>query len=77
MQFELWAKKRPVDGIGFPYEHIETFMDEVQKYYMIGKLDRDVYQEAMVVRTEWQQEPSCVMYVEFPKEEKIVKRLKR
>jgi len=67
MQFELWAKRRPVDGRGFQYEHIETFNDENQKYYMLDKLDREIFMEGMVLKTEWQQPPSCVMYVEFEK----------
>lgn len=67
MQFELWARKRPVNGTGFPYEQICVFNDEQNKYYMLDKLDREIYMEGMVIRTEWQQEPRCVLYVEFEK----------
>ena len=60
--FELWAKKRPVDGRGFPYEFIFNFNDESYKYTALDMLDRDVYQEAMVVRGN-----DCIMYVELEK----------
>ena len=60
--FELWAKKRPVDGIGYPYEFIFSFNDESYKYTALDMLDRDVYQEAMVVRGN-----DCIMYVELEK----------
>ena len=60
--FELWAKKRPVDGIGYPYEFIFSFNDESYKYTALDMLDRDVYQEAMIVR-----ENDCIMYVELEK----------
>ena len=60
--FELWARKRPVDGIGYPYEFIFSFNDESYKYTALDMLDRDVYQEAMVVRGN-----DCIMYVELEK----------
>lgn len=60
--FELWARKRPVDGVGYPYEFIFSFNDESYKYTALDMLDRDVYQEAMVVRGN-----DCVMYVELQK----------
>ena len=60
--FELWARKRPVDGIDYPYEFIFSFNDESYKYTALDMLDRDVYQEAMVVRGN-----DCIMYVELEK----------
>ena len=60
--FELWARKRPVDGIGYPYEFIFSFNDESYKYTALDMLDRDIYQEAMVVRGN-----DCIMYVELEK----------
>ena len=50
------------------YELIEIFQDEQQKFYMLDKINPDFYSEAMIVRTEWQQMPSCVMYKEFDNE---------
>jgi hypothetical protein len=60
--FELWARKRPVDGVGYPYEFIFSFNDESYKYTALDMLDRDIYQEAMVVRGN-----DCIMYVELEK----------
>lgn len=60
--FELWARKRPVDGVGYPYEFIFNFNDESYKYTALDMLDRDIYQEAMVVRGN-----DCIMYVELEK----------
>ena len=62
--FELWAKKRPVNGRGFPYEFIFNFSDENYKYTAMDTLDRSIYQEALIVR---RAEHSCVMYREFEK----------
>ena len=47
---ELWAKKRPVNGRGSPYEWITNFNREEQKFYMTDQLDREIYQECMVVK---------------------------
>ena len=62
--FELWARKRPIDGKGFPYEFIFNFNDESYKYTAIDTLDRSIYQEALIVRSV---DHSCVMYSEFEK----------
>lgn len=62
--FELWAKKRPINGKGFPYEFIFNFNDESYKYTAMDTLDRSVYQEALIVRSI---DHSCVMYSEFEK----------
>ena len=60
--FELWGRKRVVNGVGFPYEFIFSFDDESYKYTALDTLDRNIYQEAMVVRGN-----DCVMYVELQK----------
>lgn len=60
--FELWGRKRPVDGIGHVYEFIFSFDDESYKYTAMDTLDRSVYQEGMIVN---KYDNSCVMYVEF------------
>ena len=60
--YELWARKRLIDGRGFPYEFIFSFDNEDYKYTAIDKLDTSVYQEAMVVRNN-----DCILYVEFEK----------
>lgn len=58
--YELWAKRRPVEGIGSPYEFITSFEREEQKYYITDQLDRSIYMECMVVK-----DNRCVFYREF------------
>ena len=60
--FELWAKRRIIDGVGSPYEFIFSFNDESYKYTALDMLDRDIYQEAMIVKGN-----DCIMYVELEK----------
>ena len=59
---ELWARRRAVNGVGFPYEFIFDFYDESYKYSALDTLDRNIYQEAMIVRGN-----DCIMYVELQK----------
>lgn len=75
MQYELWGKKRPVNGVGSQFEKIEVFNDECNKYYVMSKLDTEIYKEGLVIQTEWQQEPRVVLYQEF--DLPYTKRLKR
>lgn len=58
--YELWARKRTKDNIGYDYEHICNFENENQKYFMIDCLDKNFYQEAMVILNQ-----QCVLYIEF------------
>ena len=60
--FELWARKRAVNGVGFPYEHIFNFDNESYKYTALNTLDKNIYQEAMVTSGN-----DCLMYVELEK----------
>ena len=71
--FELWARKRPVDGRGFPYEFIFSFDDESYKYTAMDTLDKNIYQEASIIRSE---DRSCIMYGEFEKPMILRKNLK-
>ena len=60
--YSLWARKRLMNGKGFPYEFIFDFEDESFKYTALGKIDKSVYQEAMIVK-----DNKCIMYVELEK----------
>ena len=60
--FELWARKRAVNGVGFPYDHIFNFDNESYKYTALNTLDKSIYQEAMIT-----QGNDCIMYVELEK----------
>lgn len=62
--FELWAKKRPTEKEGSSYEFVFNFDNENYIYTAIDTLDRNVYQEGLIIRSE---NHSCVMYKEFEK----------
>lgn len=59
---QLWARKRPIEGRGQPYEFIFSFEDERYSYTAIGTLDKNVYQECMILNNN-----ECIMYVELEK----------
>ncbi len=63
--FELWARKRPIDGKGFPFEFIFNFDNEDYCFTALDTLDRDIYQEALIVK-----EQRCIMSVEWEQENK-------
>lgn len=60
--YELWARKGAINGVGYPYEFIFDFDNESYKYTALDTLDRNIYQEAMIVRGN-----DCIMYVELQK----------
>lgn len=60
--YELWARKRKVEGKGFPYAFIFDFDNPNYSYTAIDTLDKNVYQECMIIDNN-----ECIMYVEFEK----------
>lgn len=60
--YELWAKRRPVEGKGYPFEYISSFTRKEAFYYITDQLDRSIYQECLIVR-----DNVCVFYREFEK----------
>ena len=58
----LWARRRPVEGKGFPYEYIASFSNIDQRFYITDQLNREIYQECLVVTKD-----TCVFYREFDK----------
>ena len=60
--FELWDRRRKVNGIGSPYELIFNFDNESYKYTALDTLDESIYQEAMITSGN-----DCIMYVELEK----------
>lgn len=64
--FELWAKRITTRR----YEYITSFDDERQKFYMMDRLDRNIYSEAMILNNQ-----QCTMYREF--EKPLVRSLKK
>ena len=59
---QLWARKRKIEGRGQPYELIFEFNDIKYSYTAIDTLDKNIYQECMVIDNN-----ECVMYVELEK----------
>lgn len=68
--YELWAKRRPINGRGYPYEWITNFEHEKQKFYITDQLDREIWQECMVIKDQ-----ELIFYREF--EKPLVRRLKK
>lgn len=60
MMLELWARKRPVKGTGYPYEYIFSFENESYCYTALDTLDREIYQEALITKDD-----RCIMSVEW------------
>ena len=60
--FSLWGRKRVVNGVGSPYEHIFNFDNEDYCFTALDTLDRNIYQEAMITK-----DNACIMFVEFEK----------
>ena len=69
--FELWAKRRAINGVGDTYHKILEFEREEQKYYMMDKIDREEYQEVIIMECN-----RLVMYREF-EEQHIITRVRR
>jgi hypothetical protein len=66
MQYELWARSRESKV----YEFQDSFTDESEKYYRIDTVDTEVYDEAMVLITDFDKEPKMVLYQELDKKPK-------
>jgi len=66
--YSLWARKRPVEGRGFPYEFIFSFDNRDYCFTAMDTLDREIYQECMIIQNE-----RCVIYREFDKPRQYVR----
>lgn len=60
--FELWARKRKIEGRGQPYEFISQFNDINYSYTAIDTLDKNIYEECMIIDNN-----ECIMYVKLEK----------
>lgn len=72
MQYELWARTRESKV----YEFQDSFTDEKEKYYRIDTVDTEIYDEAMVLVTDYGKEPKLDIYVDLdkrPQREKIIR----
>ena len=72
MQYELWARTRESKI----YEFQDSFTDENEKYYRIDTVDTEIYDEAMVLVTDYGKEPKLDIYVDLdkrPQRENIIR----
>jgi hypothetical protein len=69
--YQLWARRRPIEGKGFPFEYITSFSNIDQRFYITDQLNREIYQECLVVTKD-----SCVFYREFDKP-MVLKKVKK
>ena len=69
--YQLWAKRRPVEGKGFPYEYITSFSNIDQRFSVTDRLDRALYLECLVIKNN-----TCVFYREFEKP-MVLKKVKK
>ena len=72
MQYELWARSRETKV----YEFIKAFQDKNQSYCLLDQVDPNFYCEAIILLTEWQQQPKCVMFRELKAKVKTLQRFK-
>ena len=47
------------------YSFIVSFLFGCCFYYMLDLVDSELYSEAMIVQTEWKQQPRCIMCIEL------------
>ena len=66
MQYELWARSRETKV----YEFQDSFTDRNERDYRIDTVDREVYNEAMVLITDIGKEPKLDMYIDLDKKPK-------
>ena len=67
--FSIWARKRPVNGVGYPFEWICNFENEQAKFYLTDQLDREIYEECLVMEGR-----RLVLYREFEKPHNRIKK---
>lgn len=78
MPYELWARKRPIDGKGHKYEFVTSFMEEYLAQTKMDTLDRNVWQEAMVVkRAKKEIDNDIIMFREFDRPYQYTKKRTR
>ena len=72
MQYELWARTRESKI----YEFQDSFTDKKERYYRIDTVDTEVYDEAVVLVTDYGKEPKLDIYVDLdkrPQRENIIR----
>ena len=63
MRYELFSRSRETKV----YEFQDSFTDEKERYYRIDCLDSDLYDEAIILITEFKQEPKLDLYIDLNK----------
>lgn len=70
MQYELWARSKQTKV----YEFIDSFTDPQMKWSKMDEIDTDVYYEAMIVKTDYNEMPRLETYVELDHKPKTIKK---
>lgn len=66
MQYELWARSRE-SGV---YKFQDSFTNKQERDYRIDTVDREVYNEAVVLITDYGKEPKLDVYIDLDKKPK-------
>ena len=66
MRYELFARSRETKV----FEFQDSFTDEKERYYRIDTVDTDLYDEAIILITEFRQEPKLDLYINLDKKPK-------
>lgn len=69
MQYELFARSRETKV----YEFQDSFTDEKERYYRIDTVDTDLYDEAIILITDFGKEPKLDLYIDLDKKPKVHK----
>lgn len=61
MQYELWARSRETKV----YEFQDSFADKKERDYKVDCVDTDIYDEAVVLITDYNKEPKLDLYIDL------------
>ena len=61
MQYELWARSRETKI----YEFQDSFTNKNERDYRIDTVDTDLYDEALVLITDYNKEPKLDLYIDL------------
>lgn len=75
MQYELWGRSKETKV----YEFIDSFTNSAERYSKLELVDPDVYYEAMIVKTDFNEMPRLETYISLdniPKRYKVKRKEK-
>lgn len=75
MQYELWGRSKETKV----YEFIDSFTNPNERYSKLDLVDPDIYYEAMIVKTDFNEMPRLETYINLdaiPKKNKTLRKEK-